>query len=96
MALIGRGEAALDLVRELAEAAPEEAIVDRSAVSLLAPIPVPPRIRDFTAFEQHLKGRSPWPKGSPGGHMEIPAVRYQGVGRPAHLGVRSTENRLAL
>jgi 2-keto-4-pentenoate hydratase/2-oxohepta-3-ene-1,7-dioic acid hydratase in catechol pathway len=77
LALIGGGEAALELARQLVEAAPEEAMVDRSAVRLLAPIPVPPQIRDFLAFEQHLKGAFAMAEQLTGRHMDIPAVWYQ-------------------
>jgi 2-keto-4-pentenoate hydratase/2-oxohepta-3-ene-1,7-dioic acid hydratase in catechol pathway len=77
LALIGGGDAALELARQLVEAAPEEAIMDRSAVTLLAPIPVPPQIRDFLAFEQHLKGAFAMAEQLTGRHMDIPAVWYQ-------------------
>jgi 2-keto-4-pentenoate hydratase/2-oxohepta-3-ene-1,7-dioic acid hydratase in catechol pathway len=77
LALIEGGEAVLELARQLVEAAPEEAIVDRSAVTLLAPIPVPPQIRDFLAFEQHLKGAFAMAEQLTGRHMDIPAVWYQ-------------------
>ena len=77
VALIGGGEVALDVARELVEAAPEEAIVERSGVAMLAPIPVPPQIRDFLAFEQHLKGAFGMAEQFTGRHMEIPAVWYQ-------------------
>ena len=77
LALIGGGEAVLELARQLVEAAPEEAMVDRSAVTLLAPIPVPPQIRDFLAFEQHLKGAFAMAEQLTGRHMDIPAVWYQ-------------------
>jgi hypothetical protein len=60
VALIEGGQVAVELARELVEAAPEQAMLDLSAVTLLAPIPVPPQIRDFLAFERHLKRRSPW------------------------------------
>jgi 2-keto-4-pentenoate hydratase/2-oxohepta-3-ene-1,7-dioic acid hydratase in catechol pathway len=77
LALIGGGEAVLELARQLVEAAPEEAMVDRSAVTLLAPIPMPPQIRDFLAFEQHLKGAFAMAEQLTGRHMDIPAVWYQ-------------------
>ncbi len=77
LALIEGGEPALELARQLVEAAPEEAMVDRSAVTLLAPIPVPPQIRDFLAFEEHLKGAFAMAERLTGRHMDIPAVWYQ-------------------
>jgi 2-keto-4-pentenoate hydratase/2-oxohepta-3-ene-1,7-dioic acid hydratase in catechol pathway len=77
VALIEGGEAALELVRELAEEAPDEAMIDRSAVTLLAPMPVPPQIRDFLAFEEHLKGAFATAERLTGRHVDIPAVWYQ-------------------
>jgi 2-keto-4-pentenoate hydratase/2-oxohepta-3-ene-1,7-dioic acid hydratase in catechol pathway len=77
VALIEGGDSALDLARELVAAVPEEAIVDRSAVAMLAPIPVPPQIRDFLAFEQHLKGAFAMAEQLTGRHMDIPEVWYR-------------------
>ena len=77
VALIEGGDSALDLARELVAAAPEEAMVDRSAVALLAPIPVPPQIRDFLAFEQHLTGAFARAEQLTGRHIDIPTVWYQ-------------------
>jgi 2-keto-4-pentenoate hydratase/2-oxohepta-3-ene-1,7-dioic acid hydratase in catechol pathway len=77
VALIEGGDSALDLARELVAAAPEEAMVDRSAVALLAPIPVPPQIRDFLAFEQHLTGAFAMAEQLTGRHIDIPKVWYQ-------------------
>ncbi len=77
MALIAGGEAALEVAGELVEAAPEEAMLGLSAVRLLAPIPVPPQIRDFLAFEQHLIGAFAMAERFTGRSLEIPAVWYQ-------------------
>jgi hypothetical protein len=77
VALIEGGDNALDLARELVAAAPEEAIVDRAAVAMLAPIPVPPQIRDFLAFEQHLKGAFAMAEQLTGRHMDISEVWYR-------------------
>lgn len=77
VALIEGGQAALALARELAEEAPEEAMLDRSAVTLLAPMPVPPQIRDFLAFEEHLKGAFAMAEQLTGRHADIPAVWYE-------------------
>jgi hypothetical protein len=46
-------------------------------VTLLAPIPVPPQVRDFLAFEQHLNGAFAIAEQLTGRHMDIPAVWYQ-------------------
>ena len=77
VALIDGGEAALDLARGLVESAPEEAMVDLSVATLLAPIPVPPQIRDFLAFEQHLKGAFAMAERLTGRHMDVPEVWYR-------------------
>ncbi len=52
-------------------------MLDSSAVTLLAPIPVPPQIRDFLAFEEHLKGAFAMAERLTGRHMDIPAVWYE-------------------
>lgn len=57
-ALIDTGERAWDEARALASLAPEEALVETSAVRLLAPLPVPAQIRDFLCFEEHLLNSS--------------------------------------
>ena len=77
VALIDGGEAALDLVRVLVESSPEEAMVDLSVATLMAPIPVPPQIRDFLAFEQHLKGAFAMAERLTGRHMDVPEVWYR-------------------
>ena len=77
VALIDGGEAALDLVRGLVESSPEEAMVDLSVATLMAPIPVPPQIRDFLAFEQHLKGAFAMAERLTGRHMDVPEVWYR-------------------
>lgn len=53
--------AALDWIAANGDAGPDGAILahDPKAVRLLAPIPRPPLIRDFMAFEQHLKNIYP-------------------------------------
>lgn len=53
LALIEAGDDALARGRELADAAKTTVAV--SEVKLLSPIPVPPQIRDFLSFEQHLQ-----------------------------------------
>src|SRR4029453_8112559 len=40
-------------------------------------MPVPPQVRDFLAFEQHLKGTFAIAEQLTGRHMDIPAVWYQ-------------------
>ena len=53
LALIDAGEPGLDRARELA-AAPR-VVHDLASVSLLAPIPVPRRLRDSLCFEKHFR-----------------------------------------
>ena len=58
LTIIEGGSNALDRVREtvrgVADAAPS-AILDRSKIKLLAPVPNPPQMRDFVCFEKHLQ-----------------------------------------
>jgi 2-keto-4-pentenoate hydratase/2-oxohepta-3-ene-1,7-dioic acid hydratase in catechol pathway len=52
--IIEGGERALDLVRELVEDTPDDAIVEPADVRLLAPVPRPLSVRDFLCFERHM------------------------------------------
>lgn len=54
-ALIESGQEGLDTVRRLVDAAPDEALLPLDTVSLLAPLPRPTKIRDFSCFEQHIR-----------------------------------------
>lgn len=62
--LLADWDAALPVMREVLGAARDRvgngarpaALVDRSAVRLLAPVPRPPRIRDYLTYEQHAAG----------------------------------------
>src|ERR1700685_4188003 len=55
-ALIESGAAALDRGREIVAAAPRNGrgVIDAASVKLLAPLPLPPQLRDFLCFEKHL------------------------------------------
>ena len=53
--IIDAGEAALDTISQLLKAASPAVSFNREEVKLLAPIPVPPQMRDFLCFEQHLR-----------------------------------------
>jgi 2-keto-4-pentenoate hydratase/2-oxohepta-3-ene-1,7-dioic acid hydratase in catechol pathway len=53
LALIDGGEAALEEARAVTRA--PKATIALSSVRLLAPIPVPRQMRDFNAFERHLR-----------------------------------------
>ncbi|MGO4830940.1 fumarylacetoacetate hydrolase family protein, partial [Rhizobiaceae sp. 2RAB30] len=55
LAMIEAGDAALDRANETLKKADAGSLLDRSAVKLLAPVPVPPQIRDCLCFETHLK-----------------------------------------
>ena len=52
--LINDGERALDRARALAASPPGEAVLGAATIRLLAPLPRPAQIRDFSAFEQHM------------------------------------------
>ncbi|HKR91017.1 fumarylacetoacetate hydrolase family protein [Novosphingobium sp.] len=54
LSLIDEGEGALDRARALAASPPGEAVLGAAAIRLLAPLPRPTQIRDFSAFEQHM------------------------------------------
>lgn len=55
LALIEGGDDALDKAMEAVKSAPEQAILDRAAVTLKAPIQPPPQMRDCSCFELHLR-----------------------------------------
>ncbi|ANG64407.1 isomerase [Marinobacterium aestuarii] len=55
LALVESGDAALDLARSLVARAPADAVLERSAVKLRAPIQPPPQMRDCSCFELHLR-----------------------------------------
>jgi 2-keto-4-pentenoate hydratase/2-oxohepta-3-ene-1,7-dioic acid hydratase in catechol pathway len=55
-ALIEGGAAALDRAREMVAAGQKSGrgVIDTATVKLLAPLPLPPQLRDFLCFEKHL------------------------------------------
>src|SRR5688572_29361070 len=57
LALIEAGDAALDHAREAAAKAERDGdhLVALDQVKLLAPIPVPPQVRDFSVFPTHIR-----------------------------------------
>jgi 2-keto-4-pentenoate hydratase/2-oxohepta-3-ene-1,7-dioic acid hydratase in catechol pathway len=55
LAIMEGGEDALDVAREAMKAATPEITLDCGAVTLLAPVPHPPQMRDFLCFEKHLQ-----------------------------------------
>ncbi len=61
--LIARGHEAMQHAAEAALSGAD--VFDEDAVRLLAPVPVPPSLRDFLSFEQHVRngqGRDPQPE----------------------------------
>ena len=54
--LLGDWERSLPLVAELAADPPRAAVRDLDQIVLLAPVPRPPRIRDYMTYEQHVSG----------------------------------------
>src|SRR5688500_3227177 len=55
LAIVEAGQNALDRAAERLQRPPKEAVFALGEVSLLAPIPQPPQMRDFLCFEKHLK-----------------------------------------
>jgi len=53
--IIEAGEASLDTIGELLKAPAPSSAFAREEVRLLAPVPVPPQMRDFLCFEKHLR-----------------------------------------
>ncbi|MFN2644286.1 MAG: fumarylacetoacetate hydrolase family protein [Burkholderiales bacterium] len=53
--IIEAGEAALDTIAQLLKADAGPSAFLREEIRLLAPVPVPPQMRDFLCFEQHLR-----------------------------------------
>ena len=54
LAIVEAGEQALDTIGQLLKDASPAVMHARDDVRLLAPIPVPPQMRDFLCFEKHL------------------------------------------
>ncbi len=77
LALIEGGKPALDLAMAIAASPPRDAVLPLSNVQLLAPIPVPPQIRDFFTFEQHFKNVNAMAARLFGASPEIPPVWYE-------------------
>src|SRR5208282_5656972 len=77
MALIEGGKAASDLAAKMTSSPPAESVLPLASVRLLAPIPVPPQIRDFFAFEQHFKNVNAMAAKLFGATPDIPPVWYE-------------------
>ena len=55
LAIMEGGADALDVARDAVKAATPDVTRDRSAATLMAPVPHPPQMRDFLCFEKHLQ-----------------------------------------
>ncbi|MDR8726369.1 fumarylacetoacetate hydrolase family protein [Burkholderia pseudomultivorans] len=57
LSLMRAGQSALDIARSVVESAPRDApyLHALGGIRLLAPVPVPEQIRDFSTFDQHMK-----------------------------------------
>jgi 2-keto-4-pentenoate hydratase/2-oxohepta-3-ene-1,7-dioic acid hydratase in catechol pathway len=55
MHIIEAGDAALDTIGQLLQAPHPSVSFAREELRLLAPVPLPPQLRDFLCFEQHLR-----------------------------------------
>lgn len=54
LSIVEQGQNGLDGAAESLKRPPKEAVFARGDVTLLAPIPQPPQMRDFLCFEKHL------------------------------------------
>lgn len=87
LSIIEGGNNALDRVRETLRVVNEFAsssVVDRSQAKLLAPIPVPPQMRDFVCFEKHMQqafkaGRIVRAKGAPDPEAALREMEAKGI-----------------
>jgi len=77
VALIEGGKPATELAAKIASLAPKEAVLPLASIRLLAPIPVPPQLRDFFAFEQHFKNVNAMAAKLFGSTPDIPPVWYE-------------------
>jgi 2-keto-4-pentenoate hydratase/2-oxohepta-3-ene-1,7-dioic acid hydratase in catechol pathway len=77
LAVVEGGQNALDAVAETLKRPPREAIFALKDVTLLAPIPHPPQMRDFLCFEKHLKQGFEAIAKMRGTEARIPKVWYE-------------------
>ena len=77
LALIEGGKAATELAATTAASASGDEVLPLTSIRLLAPLPVPPQIRDFFAFEQHFKNVNAMAAKLFGATPDIPPVWYE-------------------
>ncbi len=77
LAIVEGGDSALQRAAETLKRPPREAIFPLKDVTLLAPIPQPPQMRDFLCFEKHLKQGFEAIAKMRGTEARIPKVWYE-------------------
>jgi 2-keto-4-pentenoate hydratase/2-oxohepta-3-ene-1,7-dioic acid hydratase in catechol pathway len=77
LAMIESGEQGLDMAASLLKRPAREAVMASKDVSLLAPIPFPPQMRDFLCFEKHLTQAFQAVAKLRGTEARIPQVWYE-------------------
>ena len=77
LAIAEGAQDALERAAETLERPPREAVFPLASVTLLAPIPQPPQMRDFLCFEKHLRQGFEAIAKMRGTEARIPKVWYQ-------------------
>lgn len=77
MHVIEGGAEALGLIGELLKARSPSVLLGRAEVKLLAPVPLPPQMRDFLCFEKHLQQAFGAVAKLRGTEARIPQVWYE-------------------
>ncbi|HEY7242123.1 MAG TPA: fumarylacetoacetate hydrolase family protein [Burkholderiales bacterium] len=77
LAIVEGGQAALDRAAETLARPPREALFALADVTLLAPIPQPPQMRDFLCFEKHLQQAFAAVAKLRGTEARIPKIWYE-------------------
>ncbi|MFL6565736.1 MAG: fumarylacetoacetate hydrolase family protein [Burkholderiales bacterium] len=77
LAIVEGGQDALDRAAETLRRPPREALFPLADVTLLAPIPQPPQMRDFLCFEKHLQQAFAAVARLRGTEARIPKIWYE-------------------
>ena len=77
LTIVEGGQDALDRAAETLERPPREAVFALGDVTLLAPIPQPPQMRDFLCFEKHLQQAFAAVAKLRGTEARIPKIWYE-------------------